>query len=53
MVVFYLGPPLALIVLTAAMSASRIRLIGAWAIAIIATVYCSHRSSQWGYWPRW
>jgi hypothetical protein len=50
MVVFYLGPPLALIVLTAATCASRKRLVGAWAIAIVATVYGYHRSSEWGYW---
>jgi hypothetical protein len=50
MVVFYLGPPLALIVLTAATCASRKRLVGAWAIAMLATVYAFHRSSEWGYW---
>jgi hypothetical protein len=48
--VFYLGPPLALIVLTAATCESRKRLIGAWAIAILATVYAFHRFSEWGYW---
>jgi hypothetical protein len=48
--VFYLGPPLALIVLTAATCASRKRLVGAWAVAILATVYGFHRSSEWGYW---
>jgi hypothetical protein len=48
--VFYLGPPLALIVLTAATCASRTRLVGAWAIAILATVYGFHRASEWGYW---
>jgi hypothetical protein len=50
MVVFYLGPPLALIVLTAATCASRKRLVGAWAIAMVATVYAFHRFSEWGYW---
>ncbi|MGO8871562.1 MAG: hypothetical protein ACLQPH_09215 [Acidimicrobiales bacterium] len=48
--VFYLGPPLALIVLTAATCASRKRLVGAWAIAILATIYSFHRASEWGYW---
>ena len=48
--VFYLGPPLALIVLTAATCASRRRLVGAWAISIFATVYGFHRASEWGYW---
>ncbi len=43
MVVFYLGPPLALIVLTAATCASRKRLVGAWAVAMLATVYAFHR----------
>lgn len=50
MVVFYLGPPLALIVLTAATCASWKRLAGAWAIAVVATVFAFHRSSEWGYW---
>ena len=50
MVAFYLGPPLALIVLTSATCASRKRLVGAWAIAIVATVYAFHRFSEWGYW---
>jgi hypothetical protein len=50
MVVFYLGPPLALIVLTAATCASQRRLVGAWAAAILATVYGFHRASEWGYW---
>ncbi len=49
-VVFYLGPPLALIVLTAATSASWKRLVGAWAIAVVATVFAFHRASEWGYW---
>jgi hypothetical protein len=50
MVVFYLGPPLALIVLTTATCASWRRLVGAWAIAMVATVYCFHGASEWGYW---
>ena len=50
MVVFYLGPPLALIVLTAASCADRRRLAGAWLIAMVATVYAFHGSSEWGYW---
>ena len=50
MVVFYLGPPLALIVLAAATCASWKRLVGASAIAVVATVFCFHRASEWGYW---
>jgi hypothetical protein len=50
MVVFYLGPPLALIVLMAATCDSRRRLIGAWAIAPVATVFAFHRFSEWEYW---
>jgi hypothetical protein len=50
MVVFYLGPPLALIVLMAATCDSRRRLIGAWAIATVATVFAFHRFSEWEYW---
>ncbi len=50
MVPFYLGPSLALIVLTAATCVSWKRLVGAWAIAVVATVYCFHRASEWGYW---
>jgi predicted branched-subunit amino acid permease len=48
--VFYLGPPLALIVLTAATCPSRTRLIGAWVIAVGATVFAFHGASEWGYW---
>ena len=50
MVPFYLGPPLALIVLTAATCMSWKRLVGAWAIAVVATVFSFHRFSEWGYW---
>jgi len=50
MVVFYLGPPLALIILTAATCASRKRLVGASAIAVLATIFGFHRASEWGYW---
>ena len=50
MVVFYLGPPLALIVLTAATCRGWQRLAGAWAIAMVATVYAFHGASEWGYW---
>ncbi len=50
MVVFYLGPPLALIVLAAATCASWKRLVGASAIAVVATVFCFHHASEWGYW---
>src|ERR1019366_3876143 len=42
MVVFYLGPPLALIILTAATCASRKRLVGASAIAVLATIFGFH-----------
>jgi hypothetical protein len=48
--VFYLGPPLALIVLTAATCASWKRLAGSWAIAMVATVFAFHRASEWAYW---
>ncbi len=47
---FYLGPPLALIVLTAATCVSWKRLVGAWVIAVVATVFAFHRFSEWGYW---
>ncbi len=47
---FYLGPPLVLIVLTAATSGNPKRLVGAWAIAMLATAYGFHRASEWGYW---
>lgn len=48
--VFYLGPPLALIVLSAAACTSSRRLIGAWTVAMIETVFAFHRASEWGYW---
>ncbi len=48
--VFYVGPPLALIVLTAATCARPTRLIGAWVVAVVATVFAFHRASEWGYW---
>ncbi len=50
MVAFYLGPPLALIVLTAATGPGWKRLFGSWAIAIVVTVYAFHGASEWGYW---
>ena len=48
--VFYLGPPLVLIVLTAATGTSWRRFLGAWIVAMVATVYCYQRASEWGYW---
>ena len=50
MVAFYLGPPLAVIVLTAALGASRPRLAAVGAVAMVATVFAFHRFSEWGYW---
>ncbi len=50
MVAFYLGPPLAVIILTAAIGASRPRLAAAGAVAVLATVFAFHRASEWGYW---
>ncbi len=50
MVPFYLGPPLALIVLASALRGSWIRLLGAWSVAMVATAFSFHRFSEWGYW---
>ncbi len=50
MVSFYLGPPLALIVLAASASSNWKRFALAWATAMAATVYAFHRTSEWGYW---
>jgi hypothetical protein len=50
MVPFYLGPPLALIVLAAALQSSWIRLLGSWTLAMVATAFSFHRFSEWGYW---
>jgi hypothetical protein len=48
--VFYLGPPLALIVLVASTQPGWKRLVGALGVAMIATVFASQRLSEWGYW---
>ena len=50
MVPFYLGPPLALIVLASALQRSWIRLVGSWSVAMVATAFSYHRFSEWGYW---
>ncbi len=50
MVPFYLGPPLALIVLVSALRASGLRLIVTWIAAMVATVLSFHRFSEWAYW---
>ncbi len=50
MVSFYLGPPLALIVLAASLRNQWPRLVAAWTIAVITTVFAFHRFSEWGYW---
>ena len=50
MVVFYLGPPLALTILAAAACASRKRLLGTFTTALLATIFAFHGSSEWGYW---
>ena len=50
MVSFYLGPPLAMIVLAAALRRSWSRLVGAGLIAVAATVVAFRRMPPWGYW---
>jgi hypothetical protein len=50
MVPFYLGPPLAAILLVAASLNSGRRLVGAWAVAMIATVLAFQHWSAWLYW---
>ena len=50
MVSFYLGPPLAMIVLASSLRNSWWRLAGAWTVAVVATVLAFHRFSEWGYW---
>jgi hypothetical protein len=50
MVPFYLGPPLAMVVLATATANRWPRLLASWAIAISATLLGFHRASPWGYW---
>ena len=50
MVPFYLGPPLALIILAASLRAERWRMVAAWIVAMVATVFAFHRFSEWLYW---
>ncbi len=50
MVSFYLGPPLAMIVLATSLRNGWRRLWSAWTIAMIATVVAWQRLSEWGYW---
>ncbi len=50
MVPFYLGPPLAMIVLATSLRNDWQRLWAAWTFAMIATVVSSQRLSEWGYW---
>jgi len=50
MVPFYLGPPLAVIVLAAAATNRWWRLFGAFAVAMAATVLSFRHTSEWAYW---
>ena len=50
MVSFYLGPPLAMIVMVATCRNSWPRMIGAWITAALATFVAFHRLSEWAYW---
>ncbi len=50
MVSFYLGPPLALIVVVAAARDRTTWLVGSFMTAMVATVVAFHRFSEWGYW---
>jgi hypothetical protein len=47
---FYLGPPLALILLAASLRSSWPRLLGASSVAIVATVLAFHRLPELAYW---
>jgi len=47
---FYLGPPLAMIVLVASVRPRWTRLATAWAVAMAATAFSSRHLSEWGYW---
>jgi hypothetical protein len=47
---FYLAPPLAFIVLVASIHCNWPRLLGAWAVALAATVNSFHHVSDWVYW---
>ncbi len=50
MVPFYLGPPLALILVAASLRNSWPRLVGASTVSVVATVMAFHRWSEWAYW---
>jgi hypothetical protein len=50
MVPFYLGPPLAVIVLVATVSGRWWRLGATLAVAMVATWFSFDRLSEWGYW---
>jgi hypothetical protein len=50
MVPFYLGPPLALIVLASAVRPRLWRLVLSFAVALATTVLAFHRFSEWVYW---
>jgi hypothetical protein len=50
MVSFYLGPPLAMIVLATTLRNDWHRLWAAWTVAMIATVVAWQRLPAWGYW---
>jgi hypothetical protein len=50
MVSFYLGPPLALIVMAAAARNRARWLVASFVVAMVATVLAFHRLSEWGYW---
>jgi len=50
MVPFYLGPPLAVIVLAAAATNRWWRMIGAFTIAMVATELSYRHTSEWSYW---
>ena len=50
MVPFYLGPPLAVIVLAAAATIRWWRMIGAFTIAMVATELSYRHTSEWSYW---
>jgi hypothetical protein len=47
---FYLTPPLAVIVLVASVRSSWPRFVGAWLVAMVATVLSFRHTTEWGYW---
>ncbi|HZM54036.1 MAG TPA: hypothetical protein VFC03_03315 [Acidimicrobiales bacterium] len=50
MVPFYLGPPLALMVVVAAARNRARWLVASFAVAMVAEEWASHRFPEWGYW---